>query len=34
MEKRTLEIMQILVWIMGFIAVGLLIFGIIRALLQ
>ena len=33
MKKRTLEILQIITWILGFIAVGLLIFGIIRALL-
>ena len=33
MKKRTLEILQIITWILGFIAVGLLIFGIIRAIL-
>ena len=29
-----LKVFQIIVWIMGFVAVGLLIWGIIRALLQ
>jgi len=33
MKKRVLEIMQVIVWILGFIAVGLLVWGIIRALL-
>jgi len=32
MKKKVLEIIQIIVWILGFIAVGLLIWGIIRAL--
>lgn len=34
MKKRVLEILQIITWILGFVAVGLLIFGIIRALLS
>jgi len=33
MKKKTLEVFQILVWIMGVVAVGLLIWGIVRALL-
>jgi uncharacterized membrane protein len=33
MKKRTLEIIQIITWILGFIAVALLIYGIIRALI-
>lgn len=32
MKKRTLEILQILAWVIGFIALSLLIYGIIRAL--
>jgi len=32
MKKKTLEILQIIAWGMGFIALGLLIWGIIRAL--
>jgi len=34
MKKRTLKILQIIAWIIGFIAVALLIYGIIRALLS
>jgi uncharacterized membrane protein len=34
MKKRTLEILQIIVWIFGFLAVGLLIYGIVRAILS
>ena len=33
MKKRTLKKIQTIVWILGFIAVALLIYGIIRALL-
>ena len=32
MNKETLKLLQIIVWILGFIALGLLIWGIIRAL--
>ena len=32
MKKRTLEIIQTIVWILGIVAVGLLIWGITRAL--
>jgi len=32
MKKKNLEVLQIIVWVLGFIALGLLIFGIIRAL--
>jgi len=32
MKKRTLEVLQIIAWVMGFVALGLLILGIIRAL--
>ena len=32
MKKKILEKIQIIVWILGFIAVGLLIWGIIRVL--
>lgn len=34
MKKRTLEILQITAWIIGAIAVALLVYGIIRALLS
>jgi len=34
MKKKTLEILQIIVWVLGAIALALLIFGIIRALLN
>jgi hypothetical protein len=34
MKKRTLQKLQILAWVVGFIALALLIYGIIRALLQ
>jgi len=34
MKKKTLKILQIIAWIIGFIAVGLLIYGIIVALLK
>jgi len=34
MNKKTLEVFQILVWIMGAIAVGLLVWGIFRALMS
>ena len=33
MKKKTLEVLQVIVWIMGVVAVGLLVWGIIRALL-
>lgn len=33
MKKSTLEILQIIAWIVGFIALGLLFYGIIRALI-
>lgn len=32
MKKRTLEILQIVAWVIGFVAVALLVYGIIRAL--
>jgi len=32
MKRKTLEILQIIAWVIGFIAVALLIYGIIRAL--
>jgi len=32
MKKRVLEIVQIITWILGFVAVGLLIWGIFRTL--
>lgn len=32
MKKKTLKIIQIIVWIFGFIAVGLLVYGILKAL--
>jgi len=31
MKKRTLKIIQFLAWALGFIALGLLIYGIVRA---
>jgi len=34
MKKRTLKIIQIIVLVLGFVAVGLLVYGIIRALLM
>jgi len=34
MKKETLEVLQIIAWAMGFIALGLLIWGIIRALIS
>jgi len=33
MKKKTLKALQIIAWIIGFIAVALLVYGIIRALL-
>jgi len=33
MKKRNLEVLQIIVWILGFIALALLVYGIARALL-
>jgi len=33
MKKRTLTTLQYIAWIMGFIAIGLLTWGIIRTLL-
>jgi len=33
MKKRTLEILQIIAWIIGVVAIALLIYGIIRALI-
>ena len=33
MKKRTLKKIRVIVWILGFVAVGLLIWGIIRTLL-
>jgi hypothetical protein len=32
MKKKTLELLQIIAWVIGFIALGLLIKGIITAL--
>jgi len=32
MKKNTLKLLQIIAWIIGFIALGLLVYGIIRAL--
>jgi len=32
MKKRTLEVFQMIAWILGFIALGLLTYGIIREL--
>ena len=34
MKKRTLETLQIIAWIIGFIAIGLLVYGVIRTLLS
>jgi hypothetical protein len=34
MKKKTLMILQIIAWVIGFIALGLLGYGIIKALLQ
>jgi len=34
MKKRNLKILQIIAWIIGFIALGFLGYGIIRALLS
>jgi len=34
MKKKNLEKLQFIVWILGFIAIGLLTWGIIRALLS
>lgn len=34
MKKKTLNALQIIVFIMGLVAIGLLIWGIIRALLS
>ncbi len=34
MKKKTLKVLQIIVFIMGIIAIGLLIWGIVRALLS
>jgi len=34
MKKRTLKVLQLIAWIMGFIALGLLILGIIRTLVS
>ena len=34
MKRKTLQKMQVIVWIFGFIAVGLLVYGIVRVLLQ
>ena len=33
MKKRTLKILQYVAWVIGFVAVALLIYGIIRAIL-
>ena len=33
MKKRWLDVFQVIAWVMGFIALGLLIFGIVRTLL-
>jgi hypothetical protein len=33
MKKKTLEKIQKIIWILGFVAVALLIYGIIRALM-
>jgi hypothetical protein len=32
-KKRVLKIIQLVSWILGFIALGLLVYGIIRALI-
>ena len=32
MKKRALKVIQIIAWTLGFIALGLIIYGIIRAL--
>jgi hypothetical protein len=32
MKKRDVEIMQIIAWILGFAALGFLVYGILRAL--
>jgi len=32
MKKETLNILQIIAWVIGFVALALLIYGIIRAL--
>jgi len=34
MKKRTLKALQLIAWIMGFTALGLLIWGIIRTLIS
>jgi len=33
MDKKTLKILQLIAWLIGFIALGMLIYGIIRALI-
>lgn len=33
MKKQTIKILRIMSWILGFIALGLLVYGIIRALI-
>ena len=32
MKKKTLKVLQVIAWAIGFVALGLLIYGIIKAL--
>ena len=34
MRKKTLKILQVIAWIIGFVAIAFLIYGIIRALIK